>query len=400
MKLISDLVIQMKLSKRMSVIKPSGTIAMAEKAREIAKSGRKILNLDVGEPDFDTPEHIKMAAIEALKSGFTHYTSSLGIIELRRAIAEYLKNRKNLNVDPEKEIIVMPGTKHALFCACMATLDPGEEALILAPSWPTHFTCVEAAGAIPIEIPCGETYSINEEMLKGKITDKTKMILINSPNNPTGGVLSVDDLKVIADLVEDHDLLVLSDEIYDEIVYDGMEARSMLSFDNIRENVIVVNGFSKTYAMTGWRLGYAIANKDIIEAINRLQQATTTCPASFVQMAGVAALKGPRDCVRRMVEEFDRRRRFVVKALEEIPGVSCAIPKGAFYVFPRFHSLKMTSFEISMRLLEEECVSTTPGSAFGACGEGHIRISYATSLEVLTEAIERIRMFVERYSST
>lgn len=388
----------MKLSKRMNVIKPSGTIAMAEKAREIARAGRRILNLDVGEPDFDTPEHIKRAAIEALMKGFTHYTSSLGIIELRAAIAEYWKRRKNLDIDPEKEIIVTPGAKHAIYCACMATLDPGDEVLVLAPTWPTHFTCIEAAGAIPIEIPCGETYSVDEELLKSKITEKTKMILINSPNNPTGGVLSTGDLNVIADLAEDHDLIVLSDEIYDEIVYDGVEARSMLSYSNIRENVIVINGFSKTFAMTGWRLGYAIANRDVIEAMNRLQQATTTCPTSFAQVAAIAALRGPIDCVEKMVKEFDNRRRYIVKALNEIPGVSCAMPKGAFYVFPRFHGLRMTSFEISMKLLEEECISTTPGAAFGSCGEGHIRISYATSMETIIEAMERIKKFVGRYS--
>lgn len=388
----------MKLSKRMNVIKPSGTIAMAEKAREIARAGRRILNLDVGEPDFDTPEHIKRAAIEALMKGFTHYTSSLGIIELRAAIAEYWKRRKNLDIDPEKEIIVTPGAKHAIYCACMATLDPGDEVLVLSPTWPTHFTCIEAAGAIPIEIPCGETYSVDEELLKSKITEKTKMILINSPNNPTGGVLSTRDLNVIADLAEDHDIIVLSDEIYDEIVYDGVEVRSMLSYSNIRENVIVINGFSKTFAMTGWRLGYAIANRDVIEAMNRLQQATTTCPTSFAQVAAIAALRGPMDCVEKMVKEFDNRRRYIVKALNEIPGVSCAMPKGAFYVFPRFHGLRMTSFEISMKLLEEECISTTPGAAFGSCGEGHIRISYATSMETIIEAMERIKKFVGRYS--
>ncbi|MEM1550992.1 MAG: pyridoxal phosphate-dependent aminotransferase [Candidatus Bathyarchaeia archaeon] len=387
----------MKISRRMSVIKPSGTIAMAEKAREIARSGRRILNLDVGEPDFNTPEHIKRAAIEALMKDFTHYTSSLGLIELRRAIAEYLRDKKGLDVDPEKEIIVTPGAKHAIFCACMATLDPGDEVLILAPTWPTHFICVEAAEAIPIEVPCGETYSVDEEMLKRKITNKTKMILISSPNNPTGGVLSVHDLKIIADLAADHGLLILSDEIYDEIVYDGVKIKSILCFDNIRDNVIVVNGFSKTYAMTGWRLGYAIANKDIIEAMNRIQQATTTCPASFVQIAGIAALKGPVDSVKKMVDEFDRRRKYIVKALNEIPGVRCVMPKGAFYVFPRFYSLRMPSFEVSMRLLEEEHVSTTPGSAFGECGEGHIRISYATSLEIIVEAAERIKRFVEKH---
>ncbi|MBS7605214.1 MAG: pyridoxal phosphate-dependent aminotransferase [Candidatus Bathyarchaeia archaeon] len=389
----------MKISRRMDIIKPSGTIAMAEKAREIARSGRKILNLDVGEPDFDTPEHIKRAAIEALMNGFTHYTSSLGLIELRRTIAEYLERKRRLNVDPEKEIIITPGAKHAIFCACMATLDPGDQVLVLAPTWPTHFTCIEMAGAIPIEIPCGETYSIDEELLKSKITDKTRMILVNSPNNPTGGVLSVGDLKIIADLAEDHDLMVLSDEIYDEIVYDGVETKSMLSFNNVRENVIVINGFSKTYAMTGWRLGYAIANKDVIEAMNRIQQNTTTCPTSFVQVAGITALKGPTESIEAMLKEFDRRRKYIVNALNEIRGVRCVMPKGAFYIFPRFYGLKMSSFEVSMKLLEEECISTTPGSAFGTCGEGHIRISYANKFEVIVEAVERIKRFVEKYSA-
>ncbi|MEM2341711.1 MAG: pyridoxal phosphate-dependent aminotransferase [Candidatus Bathyarchaeia archaeon] len=389
----------MKLAERMNAIKPSGTIAMAEKARELAKSGRKLYNLDVGEPDFDTPEHIKRAAIDALMDGFTHYTSSLGIIELRRAIAEHLRERMGLDIDPEKEVIVTPGAKHAIYCACLAILDPGDEVLVLTPTWPTHFTCVEAAGASVIEVPCGETYSLDEELLKERITPKTKMIIVNSPNNPTGGVLSVDELKVIADLVAEHDLLVLSDEIYDEIIYDGFEFRSMASFGNIKDNVILINGFSKAYAMTGWRLGYAVANKTIIDAMNRIQQATTTCPASFVQRAGIAALKGSQDCVKKMVEEFDRRRKYIVKALNEISCVKCVMPKGAFYVFPRFSGLNMSSFEISMRLLEEEGVSTTPGSVFGKCGEGHIRLSYATSLEIIVEAMEKVKAFVEKYLS-
>ncbi|MEM3715681.1 MAG: pyridoxal phosphate-dependent aminotransferase [Candidatus Bathyarchaeia archaeon] len=389
----------MRLADRMNIIKPSGTIAMAEKARELARSGKKLYNLDVGEPDFDTPEHIKRAAIEALMSGFTHYTSSLGIIELRRAIAEYLKERRNIHVNPEKEIIVTPGAKHAIYCACMATLNPGDEVLVLTPTWPTHFTCVEAAGAKVVEVACGESYSLDEEVLKRSVSDKTRMIVVNSPNNPTGGVLSADELKAIADLAAERDLLVLSDEIYDEIVYDGFKVRSMASFDEIKENVILINGFSKAYAMTGWRLGYAVANETIIDAMNRIQQATTTCPASFIQKAGIAALKGPQDCVKKMVEEFDKRRKFIVKALNETPGVRCAMPKGAFYVFPRFLSINMPSFEISMRLLDEEGVSTTPGSVFGSCGEGHIRISYATSLEVIMEAVERIKRFVNKYST-
>jgi aspartate aminotransferase len=382
----------------MNVFKPSGTIAMAEKARELAKSGRKIYNLDVGEPDFDTPEHIKRAAIEALMEGFTHYTSSLGIIDLRRAIAEHLRNRKGLDVNPEKEIIVTPGAKHAIYCACLATLNPGDEVLVLTPTWPTHFTCVEVTGAIVVEVSCGETYSLDEEALKERITPRTRMIIVNSPNNPTGGVLSVSELKVIADLADDHDLLILSDEIYDEIIYDGFETKSMASFSNIKDNVILINGFSKAYAMTGWRLGYAVANETIIDAMNRIQQSTTTCPASFIQKAGIAALKGPQDSVRKMIEEFDRRRKYVVKELNEFPGVKCVMPKGAFYVFPRISKLGMSSFEVSMKLLEEEGVSTTPGSVFGKCGEGHIRLSYATSLEVIAEALEKIKSFVERYS--
>ncbi|MEM2912737.1 MAG: pyridoxal phosphate-dependent aminotransferase [Candidatus Bathyarchaeia archaeon] len=389
----------MNLADRMKIIKPSGTIAMAEKARELARSGKKLFNLDVGEPDFDTPEHIKRAAVEALMEGFTHYTSSLGMIELRRAIAEHLMERRGLEVNPDKEIIVTPGAKHAIYCACLATLNPGDEALVLTPAWPTHFICVEVSEAKVVEVPCGETYSIDEEKLKGKITGKTRMILVNSPNNPTGGVLDIEDLKVIADLASEHNIFVLSDEIYDEIVYDGVEVKSMASFENIREKVIAINGFSKTYAMTGWRLGYAIADTNIIEAMNRIQQATTTCPASFVQKAGIAALKGPQEYVKRMIEEYDRRRKYIVNRLNEIPGVNCVMPKGAFYVFPRFSNLRMPSFDISIRLLEDEGVCTTPGSVFGECGEGHIRLSYATSLEIIVEAMERIKGFIEKYSN-
>ncbi len=219
----------MKIAKRMQLIEPSGTIAMAEKARELQKAGRRILNLDVGEPDFDTPEHIKQVAIEAIRSGFTHYTSSKGILELRQAIADDLSSR-NINANPDSEIIVTPGGKHALYCACLATLDPEDEVLVLAPTWPTHFQCVECADARAIEVSCGPSYVLDEEALKNKITRKSKMILVGSPNNPTGGVISPEEIKVIVDLAVDYDLLVLSDEIYDRIVYDGVKIRSPASF--------------------------------------------------------------------------------------------------------------------------------------------------------------------------
>jgi aspartate/methionine/tyrosine aminotransferase len=245
-------------------------------------------------------------------------------------------------------------------------------------------------------VPCGETYSLDEEALKERLTPNSRMILLCSPNNPTGGVLSVEEIRVIADLARDHDLLVLSDEIYDRIVYDGLEIRSIASLEGMKERTIMINGFSKTYAMTGWRLGYAYANKDIIEAMDRIQQSTTTCPASFVQKAGVAALKGPQDFVEEMIKEYDRRRRFIVDELNKIPGVSCVMPKGAFYVFPDFSSLKVPSFDLSERLLVEKGISTTPGSEFGASGEGHLRLSYATSIETIGEAFKKVYEFVNR----
>ena len=252
---------------------------MAEMAREMERKGLKIYHLDVGEPDFDTPAHIKEAAIAAMKGGFTHYTSSRGILELREAISEDLKKR-GIDADPNSEILVTPGAKHAIYCACLSTLDPGDEVLVLAPTWPTHFQCVEIAEARAIEVPCGEDYSLNEEELKARVTDKTRMILMGSPNNPTGGVLSEEAVKTIVDVAEDHDLLILSDEVYDRLVYDGFKPLSPASLEDGRERTIVVNGFSKAYAMTGWRLGYACASREVIDAMTRIQQSTTTCPVT------------------------------------------------------------------------------------------------------------------------
>jgi len=369
---------------------------MAERAREMERKGLKIYHLDVGEPDFDTPAHIKEAAIAAMKEGFTHYTSSRGILELREAISEDLKKR-GIDADPNSEILVTPGAKHAIYCACLSTLDPGDEVLVLAPTWPTHFQCVEIAEARAIEVPCGEDYSLNEEELKARVTDKMRMILMGSPNNPTGGVLSEEAVKTIVDVAEDHDLLILSDEVYDRLVYDGFKPLSPASLEDGRERTIVVNGFSKAYAMTGWRLGYACASREVIDAMTRIQQSTTTCPVSFVQKAGIAALRGPQDQVERMIEEYDRRRRFIVERLNEIEGIRCVMPKGAFYVFPDISGLKMSSSEFSLRMLEEVGVSTTPGSVFGECGEGHIRVSYASDIETISESVKRIGEFVKKH---
>jgi len=387
----------MKVADRMRLLKPSGTLAMAEKAREIAKTGKRVLNLEVGEPDFGTPNHIKEAAYEAIKKDFTHYTSSRGIPELREAISDDLRIM-GVDADPAKEIIVTPGSKLGIHSACLATLDPGDEVLVLSPTWPTHFTCIEFTQAKPVEVPCGESYKLNEEALKERVTEKSRMIMLCSPNNPTGGVLGVEDLQVISDVAKDHDLFILSDEVYNKIVYDGFKIKSMAAFEDVRDNVILVNGFSKAYAMTGWRLGYVFAEKTVIEAIDKIVQTSITCPASFTQKAGVAALRGPQGCVTEMVEEFDRRRRFIVKRFNEISGIHCEMPKGAFYVFPDFSSLNMPSMEICMKMLEEEGVCSTPGSAFGEYGEGHIRFSYATSMEVISEAMRKVEEFVLKVS--
>jgi len=385
----------MKIAERMRLIPPSGTMGMKEKADKLASEGRKILHLEVGEPDFDTPEHIKEAAYQAIKEGFTHYGSGRGILELRKAISEDLAERR-IEANPESEILVTPGTKHAIYCACLATLNPSDEVLIISPAWPTFYTCIQAAEARPVEVPTGEGYSLTEEGLKEHITKRTRMILVNSPNNPTGGALNKEEAQTVADLAEDHGFLVLSDEIYDRLVYDDFKPVSMASLAGMRERTITVNGFSKTYAMTGWRLGYAAANKEIIEAMARVQETTTTHPATFVQKAGVAALKGPQDCVDRMVKEYDRRRKAIVKGLNNITGIKCSMPRGAFYAFPDFAVLKKLSEEVVEKLLDEEGVCATAGSVFGARGEGRIRFSYATSLNVILEAVDKLRNFVEK----
>jgi aspartate/methionine/tyrosine aminotransferase len=379
----------------MDLIRPSGTIAMLEKALEMERSGKKICHLEVGEPDFNTPKNIKAAAIKALDFNFTHYTSSKGILELRQAISNDLAKRK-IMMDPEKQIIVTPGAKHAIYCACLATLNPGDEVLILTPTWPTHIQCIEIAKAHPIPIS-SKNYSVNHEKIKGKITKKARMIILNSPNNPTGGILYEKDLKFVRDISVDHNLLVLSDEVYDRIVYDGIRIKSIASYDKAKERSIVINGFSKSYAMTGWRLGYAAGDKNIINAIKKIQQSTTTCPTSFVQKAGIEALNGPQDSIKVMLNEYNRRRKYLVKSLNQIEGINCIMPKGAFYVFPDFSILDMSSFEISKLLLEEEGVSSTPGSVFGKCGEGHIRLSYATNINIIKEGVRKIKSFMLRH---
>ncbi|RLE54388.1 MAG: hypothetical protein DRJ26_01970 [Candidatus Methanomethylicota archaeon] len=384
-----------RFSSRIKRLKPSPTLSIAEKARQLIARGEKIVRLDIGEPAFDTPDHIKEAALKAIKSGYTHYTSSRGIPELREAIAEYYLKNFKVDVDAKSEVIVTPGSKFAVFAAIQSLVDSGDEVIILTPAWPTYWSCVELAEGRVVEVSCGDGFSLDEERLKESISNKSKVILVNSPNNPTGGVLSKEDLKVIADLAVDHDLYVISDEIYHLIVYDEVTPHTMLSISDVRDRLIVVDGFSKAWAMTGWRLGFAIAPKEVIDCIVKVQQNATTCPTAFVQYAGIAALKGDQSCVRYMVQEYDRRRRFLIESLNSIEGIKCKAPKGAFYVFPDMSALGMSSMELASELLTKAGVCTVPGSVFGAGGEYHLRMSYASSFEQVREGVERIRRFVE-----
>ena len=377
----------------MEKIPPSGTIRMLERAKELEQRGQKVIHLEVGEPDFDTPRHIKDAAVRALNDGFVKYTSSKGIPELREAIAMDVERRTGAQVQPN-EVIVTPGGKHAILCAVLTLIDPGDEVLIPVPVWPTYKAIVKMAEGVPKEVFFGEDYSVNEEGLKEAITPKTKAIFINSPNNPTGGALTREEVKTIADIVADSGLYVFSDEIYDSLTYDGFKNTSLLSFEEIRGQTVYIHGFSKTYAMTGWRLGYVVAPPEVIDAMSRIQQNSTTCAASFVQKAAVEALRGPQECVEEMRKQYDERRKAIVKALNDIDGVTCRMPKGAFYVFPNISEYTNDSFGVAEQLLESKGVCLTPGKVFGSNGEGHLRISYAASLEDILEGVKRLEEFL------
>jgi len=383
----------LKLASRMSILPPSGTIGMLETARRMEKEGKTVIHLEVGEPDFDTPSHIKVAAVKALEEGMVKYTESKGIPELRSAIASRVKEKSGCEVDVE-EVIVTPGAKHAIFCAALALLEPGDEVIIPSPAWPTYKDIVQFAGGVTREVPLSRDYSLDEEAVKEAVSGKTRLVILNSPNNPTGGVISKDEMRTVVDLAVDHGFYIMSDEIYDDLTYDGFKQTSILSFDEARDISVLIHGFSKSYAMTGWRVGYAVAPRELVNAMSKIQQNTTTCAASFAQKAALAALIEPQDCVEKMRREYDRRRRALVKALNEIDGIYCPTPKGAFYVFPDISAYVKDSVAFADKLLKEKGVCVTPGKAFGLGGEGHMRISYSASMENILEGAKRIHEFL------
>lgn len=385
----------LKPARRMAKVPQSGTLKMLGIAKQLEREGREIVHMEVGEPDFDTPEHVKRAAQEALARGATKYTPSAGVPELREAIAKHLE-AKGIQAAAE-EVLVTPGTKHAIFCAMEAALDPYDEVLIPSPCW-TYEGIVLMAGAKPVyvETTQADEFRLKVEKVQERLTSKTRMLLLNYPNNPTGATIAKQDLRALADLAVDHKLWVLSDEIYDCLTYEG-EHSSITSLPKMHERIIYVNGFSKAYAMTGWRLGYAVAPIELTREMIKVQQASTSCAAAFVQVAGIAALRGPQGCVDEMREEYRKRREVMVKELNSIEGFECIKPKGAFYVFPSVKELGMKSSELCERLLREAGVATVPGDEFGPYGENHVRFSYATSMQNIKKAIERIRAAIERF---
>ena len=380
-------------SNRVNLIKPSAIRRMLELSMGMAN----VVHLEQGEPDFTTPKHILNAAVEATKKGFTHYTETDGTLELRQAIAEKLEKDNDIDADPQTEVTVTSGSQEAMLIAALGFLNSGDEALILDPYYPAYFedTLIAEAKPVTVSLNEGKDYEIELEVLERKITKRTKMIWLCNPSNPTGHVFSKQDLEIIAEVAQRHNLIVFADEIYEKIVYDGARHISIGFLPGMEDRTITVNGFSKAYAMTGWRIGYIIAGKKLSGILRKLHYYAVLCPNAISQKAAVAALTGSQDSVQEMVKEYHRRRELVLHELKKIEALSYTIPKGAFYVFPNFSSFEKSDEAFASYLLKEAGVVTAPGSGFGRAGEGHLRISYSASYEQVKEGMRRIRKCLE-----
>jgi aspartate/methionine/tyrosine aminotransferase len=380
---------------RMSTIGTEGAFAVSARARALEAEGRPMIHLQIGEPDFDTPTHVREAAKRALDDGATHYAPFPGIPELRRAIADDVTARKGFAADPS-QVFVTVGGKGVMLYAILGLIDPGDEVIVPDPGYPIYESLTRFVGATPVPIPIRmeHEFRLDVEELAGLITPRTRLLIVNSPANPTGGVLTRADLQRIAELAQEHDLWVMTDEIYGRILYDGEEHVSIASLPGMAERTIVLDGFSKTFAMTGWRLGYAVVPESLIPTYSELIINTISCAPTFAQVGAVQALVGPQDDVEAMVVEFKARRDLIVEGLNEIEGIRCATPLGAFYAFPDISGTGLTGADFAERLLVEADVCVLAGTAFGGVGTDHIRISYANSRENLNEALRRIGRFV------
>jgi len=406
----------MTLAKRISAISPSPTLAITAKAKEMKARGIDVIGFGAGEPDFDTPEHIKEEAKKALDEGFTKYTPASGIPELKVAICQKLKRDNGLDYEPD-QIIVSCGAKHSLYNAIQVLCEPGDEILLPSPYWVSYPEQIRLSGAEPVIIETEEEegFKIKIERLRKKITSRTKLLILNSPSNPTGAVYHREELEVIAEIAVERNIYIISDEIYEKIIYDNLEHISIASLNSeIKRLTIVINGVSKSYSMTGWRIGYAAGPKEIVDAMSRLQSHSTSNPTSFAQKASIVALEGSQEPLRRMVSEFAKRREYIVERLNSIIGISCLKPEGAFYVFPNISKLLGRSYKpspcvqrlgkgriikdsvtLAQILLEEVKIAVVPGSAFGE--DNHLRLSYATSMKNITKGVDRLEEFMKNY---
>jgi aspartate aminotransferase len=385
----------MQLAGRMASIGTETAFEAAARARALEATGRSVIHLEIGEPDFDTPANVREAAKRALDDGWTHYGPPLGLPALREAIAADATARKGFTASPDR-VVVTPGAKPIMFYAIESLVEPGVEVIFPDPGFPIYESMTRFCGGTPVRLPIRQEldFRIDLDELERLITPRTRLLILNSPANPTGGVFTRSDVERIGDLVLGHDMIVLADEIYGRIVYEG-EHVSLASLPGLAERTIVLDGFSKTYAMTGWRLGYAIVPEPLLAPFSRLIINSVSCTSSFSQLAAVEALTGPQDTVEAMVEEFRARRSLVVDGLNDIPGISSLLPAGAFYAFPDISATGLDGSAFADRLLDETGVCVLAGTAFGQVGRDHIRISYANSRENLAEALRRIRGFVE-----
>lgn len=387
-----------RISSRIERLSADSAFVVLARAQALEARGIKVMHLEIGEPCFETPANIREAGRESIANGLTRYCNSQGIVSLRDEIAHEVRRSRGISV-PTERIIVGSGAKPLIFFTILALLDEGDEAVYPAPLFPVFQSAVAFAGASPIPVPLRENLDFRFDMdeLRARITPRTKLIILNSPHNPTGGVLTADDVSEIATLARERDILVLSDEVYDHMYYEEPPA-SIMALDGMEERTVLVSGFSKTYAMTGWRLGYSVMPDWLVEPVVRLINSSASCTPQFVQMAGLEALTGPQSDSADMMRTLKDRRDLMIQGLNEIAGISCRTPRGAFYAFPNIASLGMTSVELANLLLEQGGVATLPGTAFGPEGEGYLRLCFSTSEEVIRESLWRIRDVVSRVS--
>jgi aspartate aminotransferase len=389
----------MSFAERTNHLKSEGAYQVLAKANQLEASGQNIIHFEIGQPDFDTFSNISIAGIRAITESHTHYTAPVGMPSIRAAIAEDCGNRRGITITPE-EVLVGPGAKPALFFPTLALVEPGDEVIYPDPGFPTYEAMIQVAGGIPVAVPLLEenNFSFDLDAFDNKVNKRTKLIILNSPSNPTGGVMPRADIEHIAEKALQYDCWVMSDEIYSRVVYDGINVPSIASIPEMKSRTIIVDGFSKTYAMTGWRLGYGIMPIELVNRVGLLLTHSVGSTAEFTQFAGLEALLGPQQQVDLVVAEYQRRRDLVVTLLNAIPGVHCLSPQGAFYAFPNIKDTGINSDLLSNLILEKAGVALLPGSAFGTNGEGYLRISYATSIDNIKLGLERMkRVFIDLF---